>query len=69
MRDQLEKRLAELKQELEAGQKMGEELAAKQANLQATMLRIAGAVQVLEELLAAENGAPAEKGSVTKLAG
>ena len=52
MREQLEKRLAELKAEFEAGQKMMAELEAKQVNLRDTLLRISGAIQLLEEELA-----------------
>ena len=54
MKEQLEQRLNELKSEYQAGQKMLAELEAKQANLQQTLLRISGAMQVLEELLGAE---------------
>ena len=54
MKDQLEQRLGQLKAEFEAGQKMLAELEAKQANLRETLLRISGAIQVLEELLAQE---------------
>ncbi|MFZ2360195.1 MAG: hypothetical protein WA040_12710 [Anaerolineae bacterium] len=54
MRPQLERRVAELKSEYEAGQKMLAELEAKKVDLQATLLRIGGAIQVLEELLAEE---------------
>ena len=57
MHDQLRQRLQELKTEYAAGQGMLAELAAKQANLESTLLRISGAIQVLEELLAA--GSPA----------
>ncbi len=57
MQDQLEQRLNELKAEFQAGQKMLVELEAKQANLQQTLLRISGAMQVLEELL---NGTSAD---------
>lgn len=53
MHNQLRKRLQELKTEYAAGQGMLDELAAKQANLERTLLRISGAIQVLEELLAA----------------
>ncbi|MGI5132197.1 hypothetical protein ACQEVB_35710 [Pseudonocardia sp. CA-107938] len=57
MRDQLELRLKELTTELESGRQMLAELDAKRADLQQTLLRIDGAVQVLTELLAddAEN--------------
>jgi hypothetical protein len=59
MRERIESRLAELKAEFDAGQKMLAELEAKQANLRDTLLRISGAVQVLEEELAKE-AQPAE---------
>jgi chromosome segregation ATPase len=51
MRGQLEKRLSELKNELEEGKKMLSQLDSKRENLRQTMLRISGAIQVLEELL------------------
>ena len=51
MREQLEKRLAELKGEFAAGQKQLNELEAQASALRGTLLRIAGAVQVLEEEL------------------
>jgi hypothetical protein len=44
-------RLGELRAEYRAGQKMLAELEAEQANLQQTLLRVSGAIQVLEELL------------------
>ncbi len=52
MSAQLEQRLQQLKAEYEAGQKMLAELEAKQASVRETMLRISGAIQVLEEELA-----------------
>lgn len=51
MNDQLNRRLKELKCEFESGQKLLAELEAKQANTRATLLRISGAIQVLEEVL------------------
>ena len=51
MKEQLERRLEALKAEYEAGQKMLADLEARQATLRETLLRIAGAVQVLEEEL------------------
>ena len=51
MKEQMEKRLGELKNELAAGEKLLAELHAKQSSLQQTMLRISGAIQVLEEML------------------
>jgi prefoldin subunit 5 len=52
MREQLQKRLEELRAELEAGQKMLNDLDAKRESLRQTLLRISGAVQILEEELA-----------------
>jgi hypothetical protein len=51
MREQLEQRLKELHSEYEAGQKMQAELDARQAELRNKMLRISGAIQVIEEEL------------------
>lgn len=68
MRDRLEQRLQQLKSEYETGQKMLTELAEKEAQLRNTMLRIGGAVQVLEELLNAPSAptpAPAPTAGVT----
>ncbi len=55
MREQLEERLQQLKQEFESGQQMLAEYEAKQAELRQTLLRISGAIQVLEEMLQAED--------------
>jgi uncharacterized coiled-coil protein SlyX len=55
MKEQLEKRLAELKAEFESGQKVMAELEAKQTNLRDTLLRISGAIQILEEELGKAN--------------
>ncbi len=51
MKEQLEQRLQALKAEFEAGQKMLADLEARQAELRQTLLRISGAIQVLEEEL------------------
>jgi len=51
MRQRLEERLNKLKSEFESGQKMLSELDAKAGNLRETLLRISGAIQVLEEEL------------------
>ena len=51
MKEQIEQRLKDLRSEFEAGQKMLTDLEAQQANLKTTLLRISGAIQVLEELL------------------
>ncbi len=54
MQAQVEQRLQQLQQEYESGQQMLADLDAKRANLQQTLLRISGAMQVLQELLSAE---------------
>jgi predicted nuclease with TOPRIM domain len=51
MRDQLESRLKELKSEFEVGQNKLAELETQAANLRNMLLRISGAIQVLEEEL------------------
>lgn len=51
MKKQLEQRLKELKAEFESGQRMLAEYEAKEAGLRETMIRISGAIQVLEEEL------------------
>ncbi len=51
MREQLTKRLEKLRTEYDAGQKMLADLEAQAANLRSTLLRISGAIQVLEEEL------------------
>lgn len=55
MRKQLEQRITQLKTEFEAGQKALAELDAKQSNIKNTLLRISGAIQVLEEELSKES--------------
>ncbi|MFZ5988935.1 MAG: hypothetical protein ACOYWZ_17675 [Bacillota bacterium] len=55
MREKLEGRINQLKAELESGQKLMEELDTKRTSLGYTVLRISGAIQVLEELLAKED--------------
>jgi chromosome segregation ATPase len=64
MKEKLSERLEELKAELKAGQQMEAELEGKLAQLRTTLLRISGAIQVLEELLdheAAAEDAPPER--------
>jgi predicted nuclease with TOPRIM domain len=58
MREQLQRRLQELRSEFEAGQKALAELETRQANLRETLLRISGAIQVLEEELAKTGDGP-----------
>jgi predicted nuclease with TOPRIM domain len=54
MQEQLRSRLEELKHELELGQTKLRELETQEMRLRETLLRISGAIQVLEEMLAAE---------------
>jgi predicted nuclease with TOPRIM domain len=51
MREQIQARLEELKKELEAGQAELQKVEMQRAYLHETVLRIGGAIQVLEELL------------------
>lgn len=64
MREQLIARLAQLKSEYEAGQRMLAELEQKERNLRDTLMRISGAIQVIEEELARPEGQP-EAGPAT----
>ncbi|WP_079432560.1 hypothetical protein [Zoogloea sp. LCSB751] len=54
MKNHLEARLHELRDEYEAGTQVLSDLQKKQDELRSTLLRISGAIQVLEEVLAAE---------------
>ncbi len=60
MRDQLINRLESLKAEYDQGERMLSDLDARREQVRQTLLRISGAVQVLEELLK-EEGAASEK--------
>lgn len=53
MREKLERRLEELKKEFYAGKARMADLEEQQLTLQQTLLRISGAIQVLEEELTA----------------
>ena len=53
MRPKLETRLSELKTEYETGQKQVQQLEHQLLTLRETMLRISGAIMVLEEMLSA----------------
>lgn len=56
MQSQLENRLQDLRQEFEKGQKRLADLNAEATELKETLLRISGAIQVIEEFLASESG-------------
>jgi chromosome segregation ATPase len=51
MQEQLRRRLAELREEFAKGKKRIDELEAEAAELRHTLLRISGAIQVLQEEL------------------
>ena len=51
MRDQIHERLNQLKSEFESGQKVLRDLEVRQQEVRDTLLRIGGAIQVLEEVL------------------
>jgi hypothetical protein len=60
MRGQIDQRLQQLRTEREKGQHMLTDLHERRANLEQTLLRISGAIQVLEELLAGEQASGTE---------
>jgi hypothetical protein len=51
MREQIETRIENLRAEYRAGQEMLVDLEERRVNLQVTLARISGAIQVLQELL------------------
>jgi uncharacterized protein (DUF3084 family) len=57
MRERLEQRLAELRAEFERGQQTLDQLETQATTVRQTLLRISGAIQVLEEELG-ETGQP-----------
>ena len=59
MNEQLRQRLEELEKDFVLGQSRLRELEMQQASLRETLLRISGAIQVLEEVLA-EGGSESE---------
>lgn len=54
MENAIQERLEQLRNEYQSGQQMMQELMQKQANLEQTLLRISGAIQVLEEIIASQ---------------
>jgi len=65
MKEQLEKRLEELRAEFDKGKTTLQDLEAKTVSVRETMLRLAGAIQVLQEEL--ERAGGPESGNVTRL--
>lgn len=59
MRSQLEQRIEKLRQEFDAGRRSLADIENRQAELRSTLLRISGAIQVLEEILG-EQAAPSD---------
>ncbi|HEY0136758.1 MAG TPA: hypothetical protein VGB85_21900 [Nannocystis sp.] len=57
MKDQLQQRLHQLQSEFESGQKVLRDLEVRQQEVRDTLLRIGGAIQVLQELLKADDPA------------
>jgi predicted nuclease with TOPRIM domain len=55
MQEELQRKLDELKKEYEVGQNRLRELETEQAYVRETMLRISGAIQVLQELIDGSN--------------
>ena len=62
LRSTLQARLLELRQEYDNGATKARELERQQAQLTEVMLRISGAIQVLEETLASGQSQPAASG-------
>ena len=60
MQERIQTRLTELREEYASGQKVMAELQSRQAELHQTLLRISGAIQVLEEMLPGADPAIAE---------
>jgi uncharacterized membrane-anchored protein YhcB (DUF1043 family) len=58
MQAQLQERLDKLKQEFTRGREQLAQTEARAQELRETLLRISGAIQVLEEMLGASTGAP-----------
>lgn len=67
MKEQLEQRLTELKSEFESGQKYLADLEQKEANTRQTLLRIQGAIQVIEEELAKVNNDNTESSEISTI--
>jgi predicted nuclease with TOPRIM domain len=60
MREQMRQRLEDLKREFQTGQTRLRDIEQQGTQLRETLLRISGAVQVLEELLAEEKSQDVE---------
>ncbi len=67
MKERIEQRLKELRAEFESGQRTLAELDARQMELRDTLLRVSGAIQVLEEQLTPQAGQPEAVGGEERL--
>lgn len=72
MRERIQTRISELQTELETGTRRMQELELEQTRLREVMLRITGAMQVLQELLDADVGsangaAPSSNGAAATM--
>jgi uncharacterized coiled-coil protein SlyX len=67
MKEQLEKRLEELRAEFQKGETTLQELETKITNVRQMMLRLSGAIQVLQEELDKAGGGDSGSGNVTRL--
>lgn len=64
MDDRVSRRLAELRAEYDAGQRAMAELETRRSALRDTLLRISGAIQVLEEVATDPSGTSSPPGAV-----
>lgn len=62
MLERVQERLRALREEFRSGQQMLADMEAREAQLRATLTRISGAIQVLEELAAQEELRPGGNG-------
>jgi hypothetical protein len=69
MQDSLATRLESLREEYQTGENMLADLEAKELHVRQTLLRIAGAIQVLEEILADTDGLAARSAGTTGTSG
>ncbi|WP_410791017.1 hypothetical protein [Kribbella sp. C-35] len=68
MREKAQSRLSELQREYEVGQRRLQEFMAQEVTLRETLLRISGAIQVLEELTGRPPGEQATVGAASDVA-
>lgn len=63
----IQRRLVQLRDELSVGERAVHELSARRDELTTAMLRISGAIQVLEELLAGSDGSATDSDSDSRV--